>query len=274
MPKKPQPLNEQENTTNVLSPDEKKNYRNELFDRIINSGYICYAALLVDYSKKNLFCGQIGEIQRVRIEKKNENSYYLIFTDYTNREKQFAYCFVKKQDLLPLFYSDPNQDKKIETTFEGKTNQKFMTLEQIRDEWQKNDVSDILNRETNKLLPHNKVKTRFKRGELVTIQIDFEFEQEMPTNETFTIQAGQIGIISSSNDLKDDSGAVEVIFCSIPFGKLAREKENKKEDLVSFISNQNSDSFATNFWKKKIHIDKHYLFPLYTEKLEYCENLE
>lgn len=266
MTKKSKPLNNQNNPATVLFAGGKKKYRDALFDSIVNSEFFCYAALRVDYSEENLFCGQVGEIQRVMIDDTHKDSYYLIFTDYQNNEKQFAYCFVKKEHLFPLFYLDPNKDKEIKTTVEENENRDTITLKQIRDNWEKFDVSDILNSSTSQLLRHNKVSTRFQVGQLVTIQINFE--QKVSDNETFIIQAGQIGIISRSDDLKDDNDAVEVIFCSIPFGELVREKE----ELVSLFSSSDSDSFAKNFWKKKIHIDKDFLFPLYFEKLEYCEN--
>lgn len=56
----------------------EKSYRNALFDRLVNSGIECYVALRKDFIKNNyfhhnLFCGQVGEIENVILEKKIKN---------------------------------------------------------------------------------------------------------------------------------------------------------------------------------------------------------
>jgi hypothetical protein len=240
---------------------ELEKYRNELFGFIINTGIYFHATLLVDYANENLVCGQVGEIQDVIIDK-NENSYYLIFTDFQSTEGPFAYCLVKKKHLLPLFYFDPKKDENIEITMEVNGNKRTTTLEKTRNELEEAGLVNILENSNNGLINHSKALNRFQIGRLVTIQADFE--QKVSDNESFTIQAGQVGIISGN--VVNDNDAVEVTFFSMPLGELVR----KQEKLLSFFANQNPDSFANKALKekiyKKIHIDKDFLFPLYCEK--------
>jgi hypothetical protein len=240
---------------------------------MVTNGICCYVALLIDYPEKNLFCGQVGEIQHVQIDQ-NENFYFLIFIDFQNNENNFAYCVVEKNYLLPLFSSDPDEDQKIEIPFQEDKNKKPITLQEVRDKWEEFQVHNI---STLGLKLHKKVASRFEIGQLVTLQ--FDIEQKMSNNEAFTIQAGQVGIISKTQDL--DTGTqnldtetqkldtetqdldleiqkldncVEVTFLSIPFGELAREREK----LVSL---------STSSRERKICIHKDFLFPLYCEKL-------
>ena len=263
--------------------EEKQDFRNELFEFIVNSNVVYYAALLIDIPEENLFCGQIGEIQRVILDEDTEkNSYFLTFIDFENGQNEIIDCVVKKQDLLPLFSFDPTQDKEIRTTFEKETK----TLKEVRDLWERNDVHNI---STEQLKPHNKSETRFEIGQLVTVEVDVQ--QRVLNSEAFIIQAGQTGIIS--NDITTnpdiDIDSVEITFWSMPFGILALNRNElippKGEQFgpqanpnnggdSSDTNSTDSDSFdperfADSPWKKTIRIKKNYVFPLYCEALDY-----
>jgi hypothetical protein len=248
----------------------RENYRNELFDRIVYSGMSCYAALRKDFVKTkyfryNLFCGQVGEIENV-ISQKNKDCYLVTFTDYKNNGDDYARCFIEKKYLLPLFCFYPTIYKNIITIHNKYSDdpvvlklEEKLTIQKIRDDWEERDFSVNLN--DIQLTKHTRVKTRFNRGQLVTVLFDFKPKVETKENESFIIQAGQVGIIS--NDEKNKN-FVEVTFWSIPFGLLAVKGEN----FVSSTPEQNPLSYATNPWEKKISIDKNFLFPLYCEELE------
>ena len=85
----------------------KKKIRNDLFDRIVNKGIECYAALLVDIVNeptRRLFRGQVGKIENVILNDEEEKHYYLvIFIDYEKDRDEFNRCLVEKENLLPLF---------------------------------------------------------------------------------------------------------------------------------------------------------------------------
>lgn len=139
----------------------------------------------------------------------------------------------------------------------------IFTIQQIRDQWEKRDLNRNLN--DTKLRKHNKLKTRFDRGQLVTVVFDFKLEIKTDENNNFIIQAGQVGIISSDNNNdKNNNNFVEVIFWSIPFELLALNGAG----FVSSPPEENPLVYATNPWEKKISIDKNFLFPLYCEELE------
>src|SRR6476646_271263 len=196
----------------LLSKKDKADSKNELFDRIVNSGFFCYAALLIDNLEIPLFSGQVGEIQDVMIDEKHKNSYLVAFIDFENGENEFAYCYIKKEHLLPLFSFNSAVYENIitTTTFERKKNQAPMTLKQVQDKWKELEVYASSNLE---LAPHKKFPPRFPVGQLVTVQVDI-------FTENCTIQAGQTGIIS---DIKEND-MVEVTFWSIPFGTLTLER--------------------------------------------------
>lgn len=256
----------QENLTTETETVLKENHRNELFDRLAYNQITCYAALRKDFVKENyfrynLFCGQVGEIQNV-ISKKNKDSYLVTFTDYKNNENEYADCLIKKKDLLPLFYFSPAIYQTSQTKPNPESDQielDILTIQQIRNKWEEHDFSINLN--NTKLRRHNKLKTRFNHGQLVTVVFDFKTDTETGENESFIIQAGQVGIIS--NDKNKNNNFIEVTFWSIPFGLLA----TNGEDFVSSPPEENPLIYATDSWEKKISIDKYFLFPLYCEKL-------
>lgn len=138
-----------------------------------------------------------------------------------------------------------------------------ITIHEIRTNWEKNDFSVSLN--DNELRKHNKVETRFNRGQLVTLLFDLEQEFGIENKtEKCIIQAGQTGIISNEKNDNDNDNIVEVTFWSIPLGLLALEGE----DFVSAPQQLDPFSCAINSWERKISIDKDFLFPLYCEELE------
>lgn len=283
MRKKSQPLNKRDDTVqedvslediSLLDKREKnknktENNRNKLFDYLVNTKIFCYAALLVDYPEKNLFCGQIGEIESVIIDEKDKDSYLLTFIDYDHEKQGFAYCLVKKKHLLPLFSFDPTKYEKIEVIHDAdenilKKNEKI-TINEIRNRWE--ELPGGLNSSTSDdLIKHETISMRFEIGRLVTIEVDIE--QKLSNNESFAIQAGQIGIISDS--LK--TNGVEVTFWSMPFPELAVRRKELVEKRVSLSPNQNLESYATSSWKRTINIDENLLFPLYCEQLYWCLN--
>lgn len=269
MKKKSQPLNKLDDTIqedvsleNISLLDKKENDRNQLFDYLVNTKIYLYAALLVDYPENNILCGQIGEIESVRIEEKNKDSYLVTFIDYENEREEIAQCLVKKKHLLPLFSFDPTEYETTEVKYNP--NEKI-TINEIRNRWEKLFFSQsrggVLNNSTSYLLKHEKVSTRFKIGELVTVQVDIE--QKLSNNESFTIQAGQIGIISDY--LKTNE--VEVTFWSMPFPQLAVKRKKLVEKGASSSSNQDLENYARSSWKKTININENLLFPLYCERL-------
>lgn len=132
-----------------------------------------------------------------------------------------------------------------------------MTLKEVRNKWKKLQVHDI---STLELATHKRSHSRFLVDQLVTIQVDF-------ITESFTIQAGQTGIISDIKE-NDMSNMVDVTFWSMLFGTLALNRE----ELISTSKNQILESSAENFWKKTVTIYKHYLFPLYCEDLSNITN--
>ena len=250
MKKKSQPLNKR---------DKRENNRNKLFDYLVNTKTFCYAALLIDYPAKNLFCGQIGEIESVILDEKDKDSYLLTFIDYDHERERFAYCLVKKKHLLPLFSFDPLEYDQIEVVHDA--NEKI-TINEIRNRWEQ--LPDGLNSSTSKLIKHETVSMRFEIGRLVTVQVDIE--QKLFNNESFTIQAGQIGIISDSLN----TNAVEVTFWSMPFPQLAVRRKELVEKRTALSLNQDLESYAPKSWKRTINIDENLLFPLYCEQLYCC----
>jgi hypothetical protein len=90
-----------------LSKKAKADYRNKLFDRIVNSRLFCYTALLIDNLETPLFCDQVGEIENVMIDEEDKDSYLLTFIDFKKGENEFAPCLVKKEHVLLLFSFDP-----------------------------------------------------------------------------------------------------------------------------------------------------------------------
>ena len=74
-----------------LNKKDKADQRNEIFDRIVNSGLFCYAALLIDNLDVPLFCGQVGQIEDVMLDEKDKDSYLLTFIDFENGENEFPY---------------------------------------------------------------------------------------------------------------------------------------------------------------------------------------
>lgn len=254
---------------------QKKKLRNNLLDAMFDSGIVKYAALLKDESEKNLFCGQVGEVQDVTIANNPEkNCCFLTFIDFDNNGHDITNCVVKKENLLPLFSFDPAQDGQISIKLKDQLGENIWTMKKIRDEWDKCEVHDI---SKEKLKNHTRSDTRFEIGQLVTVEIDFE--QKMSNNEVFIIQAGQTGIISA-NTLNDEN-AVEVRFWSMPFGSLASERKelvpkSVPQNLVNVASSSNTDSLEDSLdidslvdstWTKTIHIHKDHVFSLYCETL-------
>ena len=191
-----------------------------------------YVALLIDNPPddplNNLFCGNVGEINNdVFMENDTEGNKYCYkveFIDGNNKEEIFSECVVNKEYLLPLFSFSPATYEKIDiiprendTLLPEKKN-----INSIRELWEKNEVHTIL---TLQLKPHKKSKNRFEMGQLVTIQ--FDFNQETSNNQTFTIQAGQIGIISKTYALDPTlhTDCVEVTFCVNVFRKIHTKKQ-------------------------------------------------
>ena len=134
-----------------------------------------------------------------------------------------------------------------------------ITINEIRDKWEIEDFPVIQN---SAIKQHTKFTTRFRRGQLVTVQFDFEQKVKINENETATyiIQAGQTGIISDYIN----SNILEVTFWAIPFVLLALERK----DFVSSPPKDNPFSYAINSWKRKIFIHKDFLFPLYCKDLQ------
>lgn len=265
----------------IFSKERKEKIRDELFDRIVNSGINCYVALRQDFVKENyfhynLFCGQVAEIENVILEK-NKKWYSLSFKDYKNNENEYAHCLIEKKDLLPLFCFHPDYYKTIETKHDKDEEDSIelnkeedpielneidkITIHEIRNIWEEKDFN--ISQNDKKLSKHTKLRSRFKRGHLVTVLVDFKKEDETDENEdVIEIQAGQVGIIS--NDKKNKNNLVEVTFWSIPFGRLpfARKK------LVSSPAKSKPSNYAINPWEIQISIHKDYLFPLYFEELK------
>lgn len=238
---------------------EPQKIRNDAFDSIVNTGIECHVALRVDVidkpTNRHLFCGQVGKIENVDLSDSYEDHYLVTFIDYKKDHDEFARCFVKKKDLLPLFCFAPDIYRNY------KRRDQTLSINQIRDSWElfQFDVAP-----QSELTSHKKVSTRFKIGRLVTIQVNFQ--QELSDGTSFTIQAGQTGVISQ---LKD-TDYVEVTFWSIPFGILAvTRKKLVSSSLPSFLEN-NFDPLnsANSSWKKKISIHKDFLFPLYVQNLD------
>lgn len=90
-----------------LSKKDKANHKNELFNRIVSSGFFYYAVLLIDDFEISLFCGEVGEIEDVMLDEEDKDSYLLTFLNFENGENEFARILVKKEHLLPLFSFDP-----------------------------------------------------------------------------------------------------------------------------------------------------------------------
>lgn len=261
-------------------------YRNALFDAIFNSGISYYAALLTDQLERNLFCGQIGEIQHVILDKNTEkNSFFLKFIDFDNDQDEITNFVVKKENLLPLFSFDPTRDDQIRITVKGQMQDEILTIKEIRDRWEKNQFNKI---STDILEPHSKSEARFEIGQLATVQVNVEQKLSNSNNEKFIIQAGQTGIISKISNI--DIDYVEVTFWSMPFGTLALERQQlvtENQNLGSLADSfdpenladsSDSESLADSFdiesladspWKKTICIHKDYVFPLYCEALDY-----
>jgi hypothetical protein len=270
-------------------------YRNALFDAIFNSGISYYAALLTDQPERNLFCGQIGEIQNVILDKNTKkNSSFLKFIDFDNDQDEITNFVVKKENLLPLFSFDPTRDDQIKTRVKGQIQDEILTIKEIRDIWEEKKFNKI---STDTLEPHSKSEARFEIGQLATVQVDFEQKLSNSNNEKFIIQAGQTGIISNVSNT--DIDYVEVTFWSMLFDTLALEREQlvtKNQNPGSVAASSDSESLADSFdperladsfdpesladsfnpesladspWKKTIHIHKDYVFPLYCEALDY-----
>lgn len=243
-------------------------YRNVLFDAIFNTGISYCAALLTDQLDINLFCGQIGEIQPVILDKNTEkNSFFLQFIDFENDEQEITSVVVKKENLLPLFSFDPTQDEKIKTTVKKQIQDEILTLKEIRDIWEEKKFNKI---STDTLELHRKAESRFEIGQLATVQVDVEQKLFHSTNEKFTIQAGQTGIISNMSNT--DIDYVEITFWSLPLGTLALERKQlvtKNQNLGSVAGSFNPQSIGYSGWKKTIRIHKDYVFPLYCEALDY-----
>jgi len=255
-------INDTAKTTDITNKKSiTKNVRDEIFDSIVNSGIECYAALRTDILMPtiHLFRGQVGKIERVILEAENQHCYLVIFLDYNKNRDEFYRCLVEKENLLPLFCFDPDIYNEYKNTEETPS------INQIRDNWEvlKFDVTPKL-----QLLLHKRVSTRFRIGQLVTIEVDFE--QKTDAEPPFVIQAGQTGIISAS--ISDD--VVEVTFWSMPFGLLAVIREGflssslPSTSASSLEANFDPLSYATSSWKRKIFIDKNFLFPLYVENLD------
>lgn len=234
--------------------------RNDLFDRIINSGIECYAALRIDVGNQlstRLFRGQVGKIENVILNNEEKKHYYsLVFIDYKKDRDVFNQCLVKKENLLPLFCFDPEKYDKY------KELNQTQGINELRKKWDsiKFEVTPKL-----ELAQHKKVENQFQVGQLVTMEVDFE---QKTNSDFFIIQAGQTGIISKDK-IDDDNNVVEVTFWSIPFGLLALIKEDFLPSSVPSPSKTdfNPLSFATSSWEKKIFINKNYLLPLYVEDL-------
>jgi hypothetical protein len=78
-----------------LSKKAKADYRNKLFDRIVNSRLFCYTVLLIDNLETPLFCDQVGEIENAMIDEEDKNFYLLPFLDFENGEndtQKFYFC--------------------------------------------------------------------------------------------------------------------------------------------------------------------------------------
>ena len=191
--------------------DQIIEYRNKLLDCIFDNHASYYAALLVDYPQENLFCGQIGETQQVKLDETEKDCYFVNFIDFENNEAGINMCLIKKKHLLPLFSFDPAESKEIEikTPFQTRKGNRLTTINEVRNEWEESGVHKI---STERLKPHNKSENPFKVGQLVTIEVDFKQEYKTNKNETknFIIQASQTGIISKTQNLNSDS--VEVAF--------------------------------------------------------------
>ena len=232
-----------------------KNVRNELLDCIVKSGIECYTALLIDIvidPANHLFCGQVGKIENVILDKEDQDCYLLTFIDYKKGQNEFAQCLVKKETLLPLFCFDP------ETYEKYKKPEQETSINELRNRWQscKFEVTSKL-----ELARHKKSENQFQVGQLVTIEVDFE---QKTNNESFFIQAGQIGILSK---VFRNTDSVEVTFWSIPFGLLALTRKDFLSSSRNLLPKHNPLRYATSSWERKIRICKDYLFPLYVENL-------
>lgn len=237
----------------------KTDFRNELFDRLVVSEMELYVALLIDNPpndpQNNLFCGNVGEINPVVMEGTVKDYYDVSFINYKDNEDEFSRCCVNKKNLLPLFCFNPmTYDTIITERGEQERNlpDRQFSISEIREQWEKLNFDIISN---NTLKNHKRVDTRFEVGKLVTVQFDFQ-QQVRDSTENLIIQAGQVGIISKTENL--NINYVEVTFFSMSFAELVY----KRKKLVSLDIPTNSS------WRKKICIDKNYLFPLYAEQLQ------
>ncbi len=210
---------------------------------------------------KHLFRGQVGKIEEVVLNKEEEKLYYKIeFIDYKKNRDVFYQCLVEKENLLPLFCFD--EDVYASTRDEEPDGR---GVNEFRERWelQKFPITPQLN-----LAFHKKVKKPFEVGQLVTIEVNFEQQYKTTENkiESFTIQAGQTGIISKKNISNNN---VEVTFWSIHFETLAIIGKDFLPSSLFLLRKRafNPFSFATSSWERKIYIDKNYLFPLYVENL-------
>jgi hypothetical protein len=223
--------------------------RNEYFDKIVEQGFPCYVALLVDdfSHKPKLFCGQVGEIESVELPYNNKNEYLVKFFNYETDEGLGYERLINKKNLLPLFDFGPS-------VYNTK-------ITEIRNRWEEQEVHSILNW---KLTGHKKTRSRFKKGHLVTVQ--FDFEQEATNGEKIVVQAGQIGIISHKFKLNEElrGNNVEVTFRSIPFGTLV---ENRTK-IANAKAHELTSEVIGAPWEIKIFIKQDFLFPLYWQALE------
>lgn len=251
-----------------MQPDyQKKDYRKILLNAMFDSKIVKYAALLKDESEQNLFCGQVGQVQDVTIANNpEEDCCFLKFIDFDNDEDEIINCIVKKENLLPLFSLDPTAYEQTKVEVKGPLRDKVCTIKEIRDDWDKYEVHEISNEQ---LKNHSRCDTRFEIGQLVTVEVNVK--QELSNNESFSIQAGQTGIISkdSTKISNTENDLVEVTFWSMPFGSLASErKELVSEFLPGNLDSSYVNSLVTSPWKKIIRIHKNYVFPLYYEILQ------
>ncbi len=238
------PFDDTAEILNTSLSDLKKSSRSELIQQIINVGGEYHVAILRDDPKKRLFRGQVGQIQDVLLSKEKFIYSFVIFKDYKEDDMEYFRDLIENDNLLPLFcsndefyneYSKPGENGNINTLRENWDSAQFSFTPQLE------------------LLRHNKIKNRFKVGQLVTIEVDFEQMPQVNEKKSFIIQAGQVGIISKTK-INDDKNFVEVTFWAINFEVLATMKKDFLPSSVLLSEKQakfNRACYAFNPWEKK-----------------------
>ncbi len=234
-----------------LSEDQKKSCRNLLFDLIIESG-VSFAALIKDYEKNNLFCGQVGEVT-LTVE---TDTCLVTFINFQNDQNEYNYGIIEKENLLPLFnyWQRENNNIKIILPIDNEnvnlitSEKEYLTIPEIRDKWEELKLHSA---PSLPLIKHNKIDSRFDVGRLITIQFDVKQEFKDDELKSFFIQAGEVGLISRIRRYD----FVEVTFFPRVLGELAVEADKL---LASTIDPE----------EITIKIHKNFFFPLYCE---YCK---